>query len=98
MDVENSVILLTHQAALVVDYGFIVGLIAVVIACISMYFKARMVEELRRTGERHDRIQMHRYDPSRRVVVQRPEELDQQKSSRPMAAPASHPWRSRNRR
>ena len=92
MDVESSVVLLTHQAALVVDYGFIVGLIAVIVACVSMYYKARMTEELRRTGERHDRLHMSRYDPARKVVVTRPEELDEKKSKQ--KAPA-HKWRSR---
>jgi hypothetical protein len=94
MDVENSVVLLTHQSALVVDYGFIVGLIAVIVACLSMYYKARMTEELRRTGERHDRLQIRHYDPSRKVIVKRPEELDEKKAKSAQRGPA-HRWRSR---
>ena len=95
MDVENSVVLLTHQAALVVDYGFIVGVIAVVIACASMYYKSRMVQELRRTGERHDNLQMRYFDPSRKVVVTRPEEIDAKESSKSAKRVPQHRWRSR---
>jgi hypothetical protein len=97
MDLQNSVVLLSRQAAMVVDYGFIVGVIAVVIACASMYYKSWMVQELRRTGERHDNLQMHYFDPSRKVVVTRPEEIDPKDSSN-AAKPARklHPWRSRH--
>jgi hypothetical protein len=96
MDVESSVVLLTHQAAMVVDYAFIVGLIAVIVACASMYYKTRMTEELRRTGERHDKLQMRHFDPSRSIVLTRPEELDEQQSSKSATrAAASHPWRPR---
>jgi hypothetical protein len=92
MDVQNSVVLLTHQAALVVDYGFIVGLIAVIVACASMYYKMRTIDDLRRTGEHHDRLHMNRYDPTQKYIVTRPEELDEKKAKQ--KAPA-HRWRSR---
>jgi hypothetical protein len=95
MDVQNSVLLLTHQAALVVDYGFIVGLIAVIVACASMYYKMRMTEELRRTGERHDRLHMNRYDPSHQYIVTRPEELDEKKSADSARRAPAHKWRRR---
>jgi hypothetical protein len=96
MDVQSSVVLLTRQAALVVDYGFIVGLIAVIVACVSMYYKARMGEELRRTGERHDNLQIRHFDPSRKVIVTRPEELDEKESAKSAKrAAAPHPWRHR---
>jgi len=71
-----------------------VGLVAVIVACASMYYKMRMGEELRRTGEHHDHLHMSRYDPSRSVIVTRPEELDESKKAQ--RAPA-HKWRSRRR-
>ena len=93
---QNQVLLLTQQSKLVVDYGFIVGLIAVLVACSSMYFKERMRQELRRTGEHHDRIQRSYYDPSRKVVVTRPEEIDDKRSGRPSKKQQPrHKWRSR---
>jgi len=79
---------------MVVDYAFVVGLIAVVIACASMYYKTRMTEELRRTGERHDNLQIRHFDPLRKVIVTRPEEIDAKDSGKPAErAAAPHPWR-----
>lgn len=95
MDVESSVILLTHQAAMVVDYGFIVGLIAVIIACASMYYKTRMSEELRRTGEHHDNLQIRHFNPSQKFVVTRPEEIDNKESSKSKRTAPAHKWRHR---
>jgi hypothetical protein len=93
---QNQVLLLTQQAKLVVDYGFIVGLIAVLVACGSMYFKERTAQELRRTGERHDKIQRGYYDPSRKVVVTRPEEIDDKRSGKSPRPQPRHQWRSRS--
>jgi hypothetical protein len=92
---QNQVLLLTQQAKLVVDYGFIVGLIAVLVACASMFFKERMKQELRRTGEHHDRIQRSYYDPSRKVVVTRPEEIDEKRTGKSSKQLPQHRWRSR---
>jgi|SRR5579862_2754374 len=93
---QNQVLLLTQQAKLVVDYGFIVGLIAVLVACASMYFKERMRQELRRTGERHDQLQRKYYDPSRKVVVTRPEEIDDERNGKSSKRQQPrHQWRSR---
>jgi len=90
---QHQVMALTQQAKLVVDYGFIVGLIAVIVACLSMFLKERMGQELRQTGERHDQIQRRYYDPSRQIVVTRPEEIDDKEAAR--AAQPRHRWRNR---
>lgn len=95
MDLQNSVILLTQQAAMVVDYGFIVGVIAVVIFCISLLVKSRATEHLRQTGERHDNLQMRYFNPAHKVVVQRPDDLDSKESSKSATPPPkAHPWRT----
>jgi hypothetical protein len=97
MDLRNAVLLLTHQAAVGVDYGFVVGLIAVMIACASLFYRERMSQHLRQTGERHDKLQIRHFNPSQRVIVQRPEELDAKESSTPAKTNRKpHPWRSQH--
>jgi hypothetical protein len=96
MDLKNSVLLLTQQAAMAVDYALIVGMIAVVIFCISIIHKARMAEELRQTGEKHDSLQMRYFNPAQKVVVQRPSEPESDETSRSDKTPRKpHPWRTR---
>ena len=73
MDLGDSVVVLTHQAALAADYAFIVAVIALAIFCASVLYKARVAEQLRQTGEKHDNLQMRHFNPAQQVVVQRPE-------------------------
>ena len=92
---QNQVVLLTHQARLVVDYAFMVGFVAVIVAFASMYFRERTEQERRRTGERHDRLQEGYYDPSRKVIVTRPEEIDEERNGKSSKVQPRHRWRSR---
>ena len=93
MDLKTSVDLLTQQAALAADYAMIVAVIALAVFCFSVLYKARLAEELRRTGEKHDNLQMRYFNPDQQIVVRRPEEADSEE-----AAPrALHPWRRRQR-
>jgi len=91
MDLKNSVVVLTQQAAMVFDYAMIVAAIAVVIFCVSILLRSRIAEQLRQTGERHDNLQMSYFNPSQNVVVQRPEEPDENERNRSRPA---HRWRS----
>jgi hypothetical protein len=96
MDLKNSVLLLTRQAAMVVDYALIVAVIAVVIFCVSVLYRARVAEDLRQTGEKHDNLQMRYFNPSQKIVVQRPSEPEANEPSRSGKTPrAPHPWRTR---
>jgi hypothetical protein len=94
MDLENTVVLLTQQAAMVVDYALAVALIAVVIFCISILYKARIADDIRQTGEKHDNLQMRYFNPSQKIVVQRPTEPEEDEAAQPVAR-APHPWRRR---
>jgi hypothetical protein len=76
MDLGDSVVVLTHQAALAADYALIVAAIALAIFCTSVLYKARVSEQLRQTGEKHDNLQMRHFNPAHQVIVQRPSELD----------------------
>lgn len=95
MDLRNSVLLLTHQAAITADYAFIVGVIAVAILCASILYKARIEEQLRQTGEKHDNLQMRYFNPALQIVVQRPEPQSEEPSRSERAPRRPHPWRSR---
>jgi hypothetical protein len=75
MDLQNSVLVLTHQAALAPDYMFAVAAIALLIFCASVLYKARTGERLRRTGERHDTLSKRNFG-SAKPVTQRPLRLD----------------------
>ena len=90
MDLKNSVLLLTQQAAMAADYAMIVAVIALAIFCVSVLYKARMAEELRRTGEKHDNLQMRYFNPAQQIVVQRPSEPE---SNETLAPRELHPWR-----
>jgi hypothetical protein len=81
MDLRDSVLVLTHQAAMAVDYALIVGMIAFAVLCASILYKARLVEQLRQTGEKHDNLQMRYFNPAQQIVVQRPPELDSDESA-----------------
>ena len=95
MDLNDSVRLLTHQAAMAVDYAMLVALIALAIFCTSVLLKARMAEQLRQTGEKHDNLQMRHFNPAQQVVVQRPAEPEPDEPS-PSGSPARqlHRWRT----
>ncbi len=92
MDLGDSVVLLTHQAALAADYALIVAAIALAIFCASVLHKARVAEQLRQTGEKHDHVQMRHFNPAHQVVVQRPPELDSEEASASPRQP--HRWRT----
>ena len=93
MDLKTSVEILTRQAALAADYAMIVAVIALAIFCFSVLYKARLAEELRQTGEKHDNLQMRYFNPEQQIVVRRPDESDSEEP----APRAIHPWRSRQR-
>ena len=91
MDLKNTVDLLTRQAQLAADYAMIVAVIALAIFCFSVVYKARLAEELRQTGEKHDNLQMRNFNPAQQIVVRRPDDSEE-------AAPRElHPWRRRQR-
>jgi|HubBroStandDraft_5_1064220.scaffolds.fasta_scaffold518834_2 hypothetical protein len=92
MDLRDSVLLLTHQAAMASEYAFAIGAIALAIFCTSVLYKARMTEQLRQTGEKHDNLQMRYFNPAQQVVVQRPSEPDPEEASQ--AAHPQHRWRT----
>jgi flagellar biosynthesis/type III secretory pathway M-ring protein FliF/YscJ len=95
MDLQNSVRLLTRQSALTADYALIVAVIALVIFCISVLYKARMVEQLRQTGEQHDNLQMRYFNPAQKIVVQRPDEQESEEPSQPdHIVRRPHIWRA----
>ena len=97
MDVRNSVLLLTQQATLAVDYALIVAVIALVIFCTSVLYKARMAERLRQTGEQHDNLQMLYFNPAQKIVVQRPSEPESDEPSRSeQTLRKPHPWRTQH--
>jgi hypothetical protein len=91
MDLGDSVVVLTHQAALAADYAFIVAAIALAIFCASVLYKARVSEQLRQTGEKHDNLQMRHYNPAHQVIVQRPAEPEEPAESAPRQP---HRWRT----
>jgi|ERR1017187_5071873 hypothetical protein len=95
MALRNSVLLLTQQAVMGAEYAFIVGAIALLIFCASVLYKARTAEQLRQTGEKHDNLQMRYFDPSQKIVVQRPSEPESEEPSRSDQAPRKpHRWRT----
>ncbi len=98
MDLRDSVLLLTHQAALAADYAMIVAVVALAIFCASVLYKARLAEELRQTGEKHDNLQMRYFDPAQQIVVQRPAEPDSDEPSRSDVPPRKQPhrWRAQH--
>lgn len=94
MDLKSACLVLSQQASMAMYYAMIVGVVGMVIACASLLFRGVATENLRRTGERHDNLQMRYFDPSHRVVVQRPSEPEE--PSRPARTSRSqHPWRTR---
>ena len=97
MDLHDSVLLLTHQAALTATYAMIVAAVALAIFCASVLYKARIAEELRRTGEKHDNLQMRHFNPAQQIVVQGPAEPNFHESSgseTPRRKP--HRWRTQH--
>ena len=92
MDLQEAVVLLTHQAAMAAEYAFIIGVIALGIFCASVLYKARVAEHLRQTGEKNDNLQMRHFNPTHQVVVQRPEEPDSEEVAAPVRQP--HRWRT----
>ena len=97
MDLKNACLLLNQQASMAIDYALIVGLVAVVIACASLLYRGVAAENLRRTGERHDNLQMRYFNPSHKVIVQRPSEPENNEPSRPAKTSRTpHPWRTRS--
>jgi hypothetical protein len=94
MDLNSACVALSQQASMAVYYAMIVGVVGVVIACASLFYRGVAGEKLRQTGERHDNLQMRYFNPSHRVVVQRPAEPEE--PARPSkTSHSSHPWRSR---
>ncbi len=93
MDLKASVEVLTRQAALAADYAMIVAVIALAIFCFSVLYKARLAEELRQTGEKHDNLQMRYFNPDQQIVVRRPDESDPDE----ITPRELHPWRRRQR-
>jgi len=73
----------------------IVAAIALLIFCASILLKAWTAEQLRQTGDKHDKLQMSYFNPARETVVQRPTQLDQEEPILAAAIRTPHPWRSR---
>jgi hypothetical protein len=92
MDLHDSVVLLTHQAAMAADYALLVAVIALAVFCTSILYKARMVEHLRQTGEKHDNLQMRHFNPAHQVVVKRPEADSDEGAETASRQP--HRWRT----
>jgi len=96
MDLNNSIQLLSHQAALAPDYAFAVAAIALVIFCASVLYKARTVDRLRRTGEKHDHLRTRDFNSAREKRAQRiseGESVEISRSDRIQRAP--HAWTHR---
>lgn len=91
MDLRDSVVLLTHQAAMASAYAFAIGVIALAIFCTSVLYKARAAEHLRNTGEKHDNLQMRYFNPAQQIVVQRPEDAEDVSIEPPRR---QHRWRT----
>jgi hypothetical protein len=93
MDLQNSLLVLTHQAALAPDYAFAVAAIALLIFCASVLYKARTVDQLRRTGEKHDHLRTRDFNSAREKRAQRiaeGESVEISRSDRIQRTP--HPW------
>jgi Flp pilus assembly pilin Flp len=92
MELRDSVVLLTHQAALASEYALMVAVIALAVFCTSVLYKAHLAERLRQTGEKHDNLQRRYFNPALQIVVQRPAEPEGEASNEPARPP--HRWRS----
>ncbi len=93
MDLQEAVVLLTHQAAMAAENAFIIGVIALGIFCASVLYKARVAEHLRQTGEKNDKLQMRYFNPAQQVVVQRPDAPNSDEVAAQAARPR-HRWRT----